>query len=188
VLTLDTRVETERLVLRGFRPGDLDAVHVMQSDPEVVRYVPWPVRTREESAAWIAERTTSSRLAAQDDYLTWALARRDDDEVVGSLNAWYRSVEHGCAEIGFVLSRHAQGHGYGTEGLRALLDLLFDALPLHRVVGRADARNTASSRLMARVGMRREAHFREDEFFKGEWTDTVVHAVLREEWRRLRAG
>ena len=59
----------------------------------------------------------------------------------------------------------------------------FDELGLHRIEGRIDARNTPSARVLERLGMRREAHFVQNEFIKGEWTDEVVYAVLAAEWR-----
>ncbi len=63
-----------------------------------------------------------------------------------------------------------------------MLRLGFDDLGLHRIIGRCDARNTASARLMERLGMRREAHFRENEWFKGEWGDELIYAMLDREW------
>ena len=65
-----------------------------------------------------------------------------------------------------------------------LLFLAFERLEAHRVFGRTDARNEASARLMRRLGMREEAHFREAEIFKGEWGDELVFAILEDEWRR----
>lgn len=179
-------IETPRLRVRPFRPDDLDDVHALQSDPEVVRYLPWVVRTREESQAWLAARIASPRLAADDDAVAYAVERRGDGRVIGSITLFLRSAEHRQGEIGFVVERAAQGHGYAAEATRAVLDVAFAELDLHRVVGRADPRNDASARLMQRLGMRREAHFHECEWFKGEWGDLVVFAVLRQEWRRHR--
>jgi RimJ/RimL family protein N-acetyltransferase len=64
-----------------------------------------------------------------------------------------------------------------------MLALGFDGLGLHRIVGRLDARNTASARVLEKLGMRREAHFVSNEYLKGEWTDELVYALLDEEWR-----
>jgi RimJ/RimL family protein N-acetyltransferase len=187
-LTLDAPVRTARLELRAFRDDDLDEVHELRSDPDVVRYIPWEVGSREESRAWLAERIAQDRLTGDGDAVAWAVVDAAGGALLGSVNAWWRSVVHRQAEIGFVLGRSAQGHGYGAEATTAVVDLLFDRLPVHRVIGRADARNTASARLMTRIGMRQEAHLRDDEWFKGEWTDTVVFAVLRHEWQASRGG
>ena len=73
----------------------------------------------------------------------------------------------------------------GPEMLGRVLDALgrpFDGLGLHRVVARVDARNGPSLRLCERLGMRREAVLRENEWFKGEWSDEVDYALLEQEW------
>ena len=77
------------------------------------------------------------------------------------------------------------GRGYGKEGALLLLRLGFEELRLHRIVGRCDARNAASARLMERLGMRREAHLLENEFVKGEWADELDYAMLEREWAAL---
>ena len=173
---------TERLLLRRWRDADLDELHALQSDPDVVRYLPWGVKTREESAEWLRQRQAQDRLAQDDDAVSLAVERRADGRLLGAVNAWWRSAEHQQGEVGFMLARHAQGHGYALEAMTALLDVLFPALDLHRAYGRADARNDASIGLMRRLGMRQEAHLVENERFKGEWGDEVVCAVLRREW------
>ena len=63
-----------------------------------------------------------------------------------------------------------------------MLAIGFDGLGLHRIVGRLDARNRASARVLERLGMRREAHLVENEHVKGEWTDELVYALLAREW------
>jgi RimJ/RimL family protein N-acetyltransferase len=178
----DAAVLTDRLALRPFRQGDLDDVHALQSDPEVVRYLYWEVRTREESAAWLGERMASVRLAQEGDGVALAVERLADARVIGSVNVWWRSVEHRQGEIGYVFARAAQGQGYAREATTALMNLVFERLDLHRVYATTDARNEASAALLRRLGMRQEAHLRHSELFKGDWGDTAIFAVLREEW------
>jgi hypothetical protein len=76
-----------------------------------------------------------------------------------------------------------QGRGLATEAAEVVLGLGFDGLGLHRVIGRCDALNLPSARLMERLGMRREAHFVHNEIFKGSWGDELVYALLEDEWR-----
>jgi RimJ/RimL family protein N-acetyltransferase len=68
------------------------------------------------------------------------------------------------------------------------LMLGFEGLGLRRVKATCDARNESSWRLMERLGLRREAHFRECEIFKGEWRDVFVYAMLAQEYRTLKQG
>lgn len=82
------------------------------------------------------------------------------------------------AEIGWVLDPAQGGKGYATEAATAILDAAFDHYGLHRVMAQMDARNTASAKLAARVGMTQEAHLRADWWSKGEWTDTLIFGML----------
>lgn len=182
VLTLAEPLVTDRLLLRSYAPDDLAVLHLMQVDPEVARYIPWTMTSREQSKAWLDERIRHDRLAGEGDGIAWAVVRRSDDTLLGGVSLGWRSVEHAHAEVGFVFARQHHGRGYAREATAAVLTRSFEALDLHRISGRADARNEASCQLMGRLGMRREAHLREDELFKGEWTDTIVYAVLRHEW------
>jgi RimJ/RimL family protein N-acetyltransferase len=182
VYTVEGAIETERLVLRPFRDSDLDDLHAMRSLPEVVRYLYGEVRTREESEELLAERLALTSLREDDDSLALAVERRSDDRVIGDLSLWLRSAAHRQGEIGFVFHPDAQGQGYAREAAAALLGVAFGQLGLHRVFGRTDGRNEASAALMRRLGMRQEAHLRENELFKGAWGDELVFAVLEHEW------
>jgi RimJ/RimL family protein N-acetyltransferase len=183
VYRVEAAIETERLLLRPFREADVDDLHAMRSLPEVVRYLYGEVRSRKEVEAILAERVTLTSLAEDDDSLVLAAERRADGRVIGDVALWLRSAEHRQGEIGFVFHPDVQGQGYAREAASALLDLAFSELGLHRVFGRTDPRNEASAALMRRLGMRQEAHLRENEIFKGAWGDELVFAVLEGEWK-----
>ena len=74
------------------------------------------------------------------------------------------------------------GLAFATEAARAVLALAFDTLRLHRVSAQLNPRNDASIALCTRLGMRAEAFFVRDVWFKGNWADTAMYAVLRDEW------
>jgi RimJ/RimL family protein N-acetyltransferase len=175
-------IVTERLFLRPFRPDDLDALHAIQSRPDVTRYLYWDVRSRDEVAAELEARARRTELEVEGDRLVLALERRDSGELIGDVNLEWLSREHRQGEIGFVLHPDHHGRGYAAEAAVALLALGFDELGLHRIVGRCDGRNAASARLLEKLGMRREAHLRENEVVKGDWTDELVYAMLDREW------
>ena len=176
-------IETERLVLRAFEPEDLDAVHAMRSDPRVTRYLYWDVHTREESRAALEQRIGFRGILKEGDVLAVAWVERTSGEIVGDLILRCLSTEHSVGELGFVVLPDHQGHGYATEASRAMLSVAFDEIGFHRVVGHLDARNVASARVLEKLGMRREAHFVENEWVKGEWQSDLVYAILDREWR-----
>ena len=104
---------------------------------------------------------------------------------VGDVSLFLTSAEHRQGELGFIFHPAHQGRGYATEAAGALLrELAFGTFGLHRVTGRAEARNAASIRVMEKLGMRREAHLVENELVKGEWQSELVYAVRQSQSRR----
>ena len=92
---------------------------------------------------------------------------------------------HATHEIGWVISSGHQGRGYATEAARALMDFAFNKLRCHRVVATCQPENAASWRVMERLGMRREAHFRQALHQKnGMWWDEYFYALLADEYRQ----
>ena len=174
---------TDRLELRPFRDDDLDTLCEMDGDPATTRYLYWGPRTRAEVRVSLARRKKMTSIEKEGDGLRLAIVLREDRSLVGDVSLYYRSKEHGQGEIGFVLHPDHHGHGYAGEAVRVLIGLGFEALGLHRIVGRCDPRNAASARLMEGLGMRREAHLRENEYVKGEWVGEYVYALLADEWR-----
>ena len=86
-------------------------------------------------------------------------------------------------EIGWVFHPGWHGRGYATEAARALLDYGFRELGLHRIIATCQPENPASYRVMEKIGMRREGHFRKCIYRGGEtWWDEYFYAILAEEW------
>jgi RimJ/RimL family protein N-acetyltransferase len=182
MLAPDYPIATERLLLRPFAPGDLDALVAIHGDPDVVRYVPWDVRDRAELRDVLREKEQRTVLAEVGDGLNLAAVTADGGELVADVSLIWRSDEHRLGEVGYLLHPAFTGRGYATEAARALLRVGFEAFGLHRIIGRINARNTGSARVLERLGMRREAHLVENEWLKGEWADEVVYAMLEREW------
>jgi RimJ/RimL family protein N-acetyltransferase len=176
---------TERLSLRPFRDDDLDAFYAIQSRPDVVRYLYWDLRSRDETREMLERRKLQTAIEKEGDGLHLAADLRNDGVLVGHFSLFFASKQHGQGEVGFVMHPDHHGRGYGTEGARLMLRLGFEELGLHRIIGQCDGRNTASARVMEHLGMRREAHLIENEWVKGEWTDELVYAMLDREWRAL---
>ena len=122
------------------------------------------------------------------DDLLLAVIVRDSGAAVGHVTLELASREHWQGEIGYVVHPDHHGRGYATEAATLMLRLGFEHLHLHRIVGRLDARNVASARVLERLGMRREAHLRENELIKGVWCDELVYAMLATEWEARTAA
>jgi RimJ/RimL family protein N-acetyltransferase len=177
--TLSLPLRTERLVLRPFEMDDLEDLHSIMSRPDIVRFVPWEPRDRPAVRAVLA-----ARVGGEQEGLSLAVVLGGPGgPVIGDISMFGLVPEQLTAEIGFIFHPAHHGRGLASEAVSAVVGAAFAELGLHRIVGRCDARNEPSIRLMERIGMRREAHLIENEYLKGEWTDELDFAVLAREWR-----
>ena len=174
-------IETERLVLRPYEEGDFDALHAIYADLDVTRWLYYGASTPEESRERLGRKIASRVLTAEQGLAAAVVLR--DGTFVGDLVLWYSSpAEHRSAELGFSFDPRHHGNGYATEAARAIVGWAL-ANGVHRVHGRAEVRNVASVRVLEKLGMRKEAHFVENEWVKDEWSSEVVYAILDREWR-----
>jgi RimJ/RimL family protein N-acetyltransferase len=157
-------IVTDRLVLRAHRETDLDDLLLFHSDPEVVRYIPWPVRTREQVVEALANKLERTVARKPQDWIVLAMQLRETGAVIGEVLLKRESDAE--AELGYALARPFHGMGLATEASTAMLRLAFDSFGVHRVIAKFDSRNTASQALLERLGFRFVRDHRAE--FKGE--------------------
>lgn len=174
---------TGRLRLRAFTPGDVDAVFDYRRREDVTQYLTDPPMNRQRCAEIVSTRISQSSLVEEGGKIFLAVERRSDAAMLGEVTLILRNLEARQGEIGYILHPRHRGRGYATEAAKALLALAFDGAGLHRVYARCDVRNAASYGVMERLGMRREAHFREHALCKGAWDEEFIYALLEHEWR-----
>jgi RimJ/RimL family protein N-acetyltransferase len=182
----DFPIETERLRLRPFEARDHAALLGLHEREDVTRYLPSGVRDADGVSELLARKMAELRLEEEGDELNLAAVLREDGRFAGDVMLFHRSTTHRAAEVGYVFDPAFHGRGLATEATTALLRIAFEGVGYHRVYGRLDARNTASARVLEKVGMRREAHLVENGWFNGEWTDEVIYAILDREWATAR--
>ena len=174
---------TARMTLRPYEAGDLAALHDLFGREDVCRYLPWGPMDLDQARAKLEQRVRQTRIEADGDPLLLAAVEEATGRMVGEFMLRLTSARSRQGEIGWSFHPDVQGRGLATEGAREMLRLGFDELGLHRIVAECDPRNVASLRVMARLGMRREAHLVDNEFLKGEWIGMIVCAILESEWR-----
>jgi RimJ/RimL family protein N-acetyltransferase len=167
-------IETERLRIRHVTADDWQAIHAYTSDPGVMTYLPEDVMTEDQTRQFVA---TSMIEEAQ----AYAVILRSEDRLIGHItfHPWFAPRIY---EIGWVFHPRYQGQGYATEAAAALLRYGFESLLVHRVVATCQPENRPSSRVMEKLGMRREAHFRKCIYRDERWWDEYLYALLEEEW------
>ena len=163
-------LRTSRLLLRPFTEADTDAIFALQSNPRVLRYwdsPPWSERARAER--FIAR---CGQMEQEGSGARVAIERAADGVFIGwcCLVEW--NPDYRSATLGYCLDDSAWGQGFATEAADGLLRWAFDTLDLNRVQSETDARNTASARVLEKLGFVREGMLRENCIVNGEVSDS----------------
>ena len=173
-------LETERLLLRRMRQDDAQDMFAYASDPEVTRYVLFDThRSVEDSEVFL-------RFAVEGyergDFGGWGVVLKDSGAFIGTCGVDVNfAPEHDRAELGYVLSREHWGKGLMPEAVRAVIRFGFGRMELNRIQARCVAENTASARVMEKVGMTYEGTLRASEYIKGAFRDMKIYSILRRE-------
>lgn len=170
-------LRTERLDLEPLTAEHTEDLVALDSDPEVMRFLSGRASTRDEVLdIWMPRRTDPDHDRRGLGY--WVALRG------GIFLGWFCLTprpEAGTAELGYRLRRDAWGPGYAVEGARAIVDHGFDTVGLRRIVADTMAVNTASRRVMERLGMQHvRTEIREwDEPLPGTNLGEVVYELTK---------
>lgn len=174
-------LESERTVIRHFKNSDLESFLHYRSDPSVAKYQLWGPFSRKDAIEFIKKFSTEPQ-GQTNEWAGFAIELKGTETLLGDCALKILEGDHPQAEIGFNIDPQYQGQGLGTEAIRCLLDYLFDELGFHRVIAITDTANISAVQLLERLNMRREGHFLQNIWFKGQWGDEFHYGVLRNEW------
>src|SRR5690606_36508996 len=144
------------------------------------RYQSWDVPYSVKSARALIDDMHGVRFAQPGEWLQIGI--ETDGRLIGDVAVRVDGDDPRQATVGFTLAADAQGRGFATEALRAVVSRLFSEHGVQRISADCDVRNDRYVALLERIGMRREAHHHKSAWWKGEWTDEYVYAILSEEW------
>jgi RimJ/RimL family protein N-acetyltransferase len=165
---------------------DLDDLALIYENTIVNQYLYSHPRDRLQTLAALERSVARPQELSDENVLGVVVVLRDTNRVIGDFILKWSGDVHRQGEIGGSLHPDFHGQGFAAEVYYELLDIAFTEHNLHRVVGRCDGRNAASIRALEKVGLVREAHFVENEFVKGEWTDEVVVAIREGQWKQVK--
>ncbi|WP_158104507.1 GNAT family N-acetyltransferase [Amycolatopsis kentuckyensis] len=171
-------VVTERLIVRRFAAADVPAFAAYRSDPGVARYQSWEAPVPEADAGRLVAEFAVAEEGAPG-WFQYAVELRGGGGLIGDVGVCV-DPNRMQADLGFTMAPAHQRRGYATEAARCVLDRLFES-GIRRVSAECDARNTASARLLERLGFRPEGHRRRHTWLKGEWTDDLLFGLLAED-------
>ena len=175
------KLETGRLILRDFIRTDWERVLEYQNDPLYLRYNRRSEPTSEsakEFVGWfLAQQGQEPRIKFQ-----LAITLKSNNLLIG--NCGVRMDKYGAveADIGYELDSKYWNHGYATEAAHAMTDFGFSNFRVHRIWATCVTENTQSAHVMEKLGMKLEGRFRENQFYKNRWWDSLMYAILANEW------
>jgi RimJ/RimL family protein N-acetyltransferase len=174
------RLETERLVLREYRPDDFEAFASFMADPDVVRYLHGTPMARADS--WRLMATAIGHWSLRG-YGTWAVERKSDGAFIGRVGLINPEGWPGL-EVGWTLGKPYWGQGYATEAARASLDYAFLTQPADRVISCIDPGNKPSQSVALRLGESKGPSA--EIVIGGKAFICDIWSISREDWQRSR--
>ena len=181
----DTRIQTDRLVLRDWRADDWPGFFAGTNTPTVMRWLGGVLG----DDGMAATRARVEGCAAANGFCFWAVERKDDGAILGfcglkRADAPGSSVT-GEMEIGWRLREDAWGQGYAKEAATAALDAAFDTFGADEVIALTVPGNAASWGLMKRLGMRRREDLDyTDPRFGEDLNPSIVYSITADEWEK----
>lgn len=173
-------VDSARLTLRLVEQDDLHDLLEIHASEEVARYLPFDAwQGMADARAWY-QRTLARH--GEGSAIQFVMQHREWKRVVGSGLLFHFEEESRRAEIGYVFGRQYWGQGFAHEGLTSLLDFAFIELQLRRLEAEIDPRNTASDKVLRRLGFTQEGLLRQRWSLKDEISDSGLYGLLRQEW------
>ncbi len=171
----NTRIETGRLIIRNYEEKDLNDLFEYLSDEEVVRFEPYSALNLEETKKNLEWRISSDEI--------FAIELKSTGKMIGNVFLGKRECE--SLELGYVLNRKFWGNGYAFEACSAMCMNAFSG-GTHRIEANCDPLNSASWKLLERLGFTREGHLHKDIYFRKDkngnpiWKDTYIYSKLND--------
>lgn len=169
-------LETERLILREQVETDVDSLFTLRSSQETMRYIdldPW--KEKKEAQQRI---TDMVKWFNEKESIQWTITLRGSNEQIGLVCLLRMKKENYRTEIGYMVNPLHQKKGITLEAVNKIIDYAFNTMHFHSIEANINPLNNASISLCQKAGFVKEAHFRENHFFRGKFYDTAVYSKL----------
>jgi ribosomal-protein-alanine N-acetyltransferase len=168
---------TERLCLRQLTHADSMDMFMLRSNPAVMKHIGRPLAVTVDDAIALIE--TVTKMQEENNGINYGIVlNKNPSVVIGTIGLFNFIKEHYRAEIGYLLHPDYWGMGIMTEAIQAVKDFAFHQLNLHSLEAKIDPFNTASAAILEKNKFIKEAHFKENFYWKDQFLDTIVYSLI----------
>jgi RimJ/RimL family protein N-acetyltransferase len=177
----DLIIQSDRLILRPIKAEDAEFIFGYRANAIINQFQGWIPETIADVHDFILNKV-SAVIDQPDTWFQLVIIKKDNDKLIGDIGIHFLESDSLQVEIGITLDCIQHGRGFATEALGETLNFLFQKLNKHRVIASIDPRNEKSIKLVERLGLLKEDHFRKSILINNEWADDLVYAILKEDW------
>lgn len=170
-------LETERLVLRRTVLDDAKDYFFLRSSPEAMKHICKPLHTSIEDTKNMIYKI--NEMISFNDGISWSVCLKTDNKMIGSVSFHRIEKEHYRAEIGYMLHPDYWRQGIVSEAVEAIINYGFNTLKFHSIEAHIDPTNIGSEKILEKFKFVKEAYFKENYFYNGQFLDTAVYSLLR---------
>lgn len=169
-------LETERLTLRRLTPADADDLFVLRADENIMRFIPRPLAKTTADVLQLIQAIDNG--TNNNDTINWAITLKEVNQLIGTIGFVRMQPENYRAEVGYLLHADYQGKGLMHEALAKVIHYGFYDMKLHSIEAVIDPDNIASAKLLERNHFIKEAHFKENFYYKEQFLDSIHYGLL----------
>lgn len=181
---MDIKIKTDRLTIRQIKKSDLKFILEIEQRPETNEFESMETPDTDyltERFDWFLENVQNIPSGGGVRFVISLGTKKIGD--MSLVCTWEDTQEW---ELGFSFLREYWGNGYAAESVRAIAQLAFENLGIHKLVMNINADNTRSTRLAERLGFVKEAHMREARLYNGNWNNETVYTMLRRDYDKMK--
>lgn len=177
-------IETDRLIIRMVQKRDAEDIYELCRRPETSRFSFWsPHESLAETKAFINHQISRYR---KRDCMFFSVEEKASGRVIGTCSYVSMDVDYKIAEIGYSVLSDLWNKGFATEIADALMGYAFNRIGVQRVFARVLPQNTASQRVLYKLGFELEGVAKKGYYFKGKVDDVCVFGITDEDYFKER--
>ena len=171
--------ESERLRFRKLNLHDAKDILLIRSNDDVMRFMDVSRHNSISDSEKLIQLVEESY--NKEDGINWAIIEKHSNSFVGYFGFFRIIPEHCRAEIGYTLKPEYWGKGYMYETINCMVRFGFENMKLHSIEANVNPLNERSKKVLERIGFKKEAYFRENYLFNGEFLDSIIYSLLEKD-------